>query len=495
MAPARTNGASFSVASAVNVSQVRNGQLTDEILLSIFERINIVHRKRLSRVCKHWKELIDITLLWVTVFSAVDDRRCITDWEPSGWIGLKFAQQSDYLRIPKVSASDLLSRIARYLPNLRAIDLECCDMNSRIMRTILAHCKNVERINLDSSIRLNFYSFNLMVQDWSRLKHVNLSCCTEVSEISIRFLIKKLSLLETLNLCGTKIVGLCLDQLNDKLKRLDISYCWSVQQEGLQALARANCRNLEELCVNNFDFDGSESCLVALCQQFLKLKHLQMSIGPCVAHDYFIDRLTNRGFTSISKLSQLETLIIEKICILDNSALLSIFKSCQKLRRIKLNLGWLNYCTDAAFSNIHIQLPELEELSIAYPSSLSSKSLVNLSQCLNLTSLSLINTNVDDEIFKIIEKMDQLVEMNFDESRKITLKGLYHLFRIVAMRPHQRHSASFVGTGCNVTRLRKRKLFPENLFAQVSEFRSPKCLIQIPPVASLAATSAPPTAL
>lgn len=458
--------------------------ITDDILLSIFEKVSLVHRKRLSRVCKHWKELIDITFRWVVIFSAVDDRRCISDWQPSHWMSIKFVEQNNYLRIPKISASDLLSRIACYLPNLRAIDLECCDLNSRVIRTILTHCKKIERINLDSSIRLNYYSFNLMVQDWSQLKHVNLSCCSEVSEMSTRFLIQNLNKLESLNLCGTKIVGQCLDQLTPNLKRLDISYCWGVQELGLSALARAKCCHLEELSVNNFDFDGSETCLIALCRSFPKLRHLIMSIGPCVAHDYFIDRLSSRGFLSIAKLHDLETLVLEKICILDNSALINIIKNCTKLRRLRLNLGWLNYCTDAAFSQIDKHLLQLEELAISYPSALSfSASFSGITNLKNLKSLTLINTNVDNDIFKKIEQMDQLNTLNFDECRKITQRGLYHLFRIALKRSDRKFSVSFLGTGISVARVRKRKLpFPSNVVGQLSEFRNSKCLMQLPPV-------------
>lgn len=455
--------------------------LTNDILLSIFDKISIVHRKRLSRVCKRWKELIDVTFLWVTVFSAVDDRRCVADWQPSNWISLKFVSQEDYIRIPKVSASEILSKTAPHMPNLTAIDLECCDMNSRIMRTILNSCKKVERINLDSSTRLNYYSFNLLVQDWKRLVHVNLSCCTEVNEVSARFLIENLTRLESLNLCGTRINGQCLDKLNSKMKRLDISYCWNVQAEGILALSRASCTFLEELSVNNFDFDGSESCMVALFSNFLNLKHLQMSIGPCVAHDYFIDRITNRGFSSIARLQALETLIIEKVCIMDNAALLNILRGCPKLKHLRLNLAWLNFCNDLSFSNIDVSSPNLEELHVMYPSSLSCAGLTGLANLKNLRELSLINSNIDNEIFKIIEKLDNLRSINFDDCRKVTLRGLNHLCRIALKRPNRQFRASLLGTGITVIRIRGRKNFPPNLIAQISNYRATKYHMQLPP--------------
>lgn len=454
--------------------------LTNDILLSIFDKISILHRKRLSRVCRRWKQLIDATFLWVTVFSAVDDRRCVANWQPSNWLGLKFVSSKDYIRVPKLSASELLSRTSEHLPNLTAIDLECCDMNNRTIRTILNHCKKVERINLDSSTRLNYYSFNLMIQDWNRLKHVNLSCCTEVNEVSARFLIQSLTRLESLNLCGTRINGLCLDQLNVNMKRLDISYCWGVQEQGLSALARARCVMLEELSVNNFDFNGSESCMMAIFNNFKNLKHLQLSIGPCVAHDYFIDRVTNRGFSTIAKLRDLETLIIEKICILDNAALLSIFTNCSKITHLKLNLGWLNFCNDISFANLDTLLPNLEELHIYYPSALGSAALSCLSNLKKLKSLSLVNTNIDNEIFKYIERLDCLICLNFDDCRKVTLRGLNLLCRIANRRSNQIIRASLLGTGIIVARIQGRRNFPRNLFAQISNFRATKYHMQLP---------------
>lgn len=463
-------------------NQVVSDLLTNDILLSIFDKISLLHRKRLSRVCKRWKELVDVTLLWVTVFSAVDARRCICDWQPSNWLSLKFVSQKDYLRIPKVSASDVLSRLAPQLPNLTAIDLECCDMSNRIIRTILSYCKKVERINLDSSTRLNFYSFNLMVQDWSRLKHINLSCCTEVNEVSARFLVQQLAHLESLNLCGTRINGHCLDKLNQNMKRLDISYCWAIQEEGLQALACAPCKGLIELSVNNFDFDRSENCLINLLNNFQNLRHLQMSIGPCVAHDYFIDRITTRGFSAISKIKHLETLVIEKICIMDNTALLEILKGCSKLKILKLNLGWLNYCTDIGFVNIGTLLPNLEELHISYPSVLTSSGVSSLVNLRKLRSLTLINTNIDNDIFKFIEELDNLTKINLDDCRKITIRGLNHLCRIAIKRPsHVKIHASLLGTGITVARIKSRKNFPANLIAQISNYRATKYHMQLPP--------------
>lgn len=455
--------------------------LTNDILLSIFDKISILHRRRLSRVCKRWRQLIDASLLCVRVFSAVDARRCICDWQPSNWLSLRFVTQKDYIRIPKVSASDILSRLAPQLPNLMAIDLECCDMSNRIIRNILNSCKKVERINLDSSTRLNYYSFNLIVRDWNQLRHVNLSCCTEVTEVSARYLIHNLDHLESLNLCGTRIVGHCLDRLSAKMKRLDISYCWAVQEEGLMALARAPCKDLIELSVNNFDFDRSESCMIALCNRFQKLKHLQMSIGPCVAHDYFIDRVTNRGFSAISKLKHLETLTIEKICIMDNSALMEIIRSCTKLKCLKLNLGWLNFCTDICFNTIGTLLPDLEELHISYPSVLTTSGLSTLTNLHKLKSLSLVNTSIDNEIFKFIESLDNLTAINLDDCRKITLRGLNHLCRMANNRPNAQIEASLLGTGIIVARLKGRKNFPQNLKAQISNFRATKYHMQLPP--------------
>lgn len=455
--------------------------LTNDVLLSVFDKISIVHRKRLARVCKRWKELIETTFLWVKVFSAVDDRRCVADWQSSNWLSLRFVSQKDFIRIPKVSASEILSKTAGQLPNLTGIDLECCDMNNRIIRTILSSCKKVERINLDSSTRLNYYSFNLMVQDWGRLKHVNLSCCTEVSEVSACFLIQSLPRLESLNLCGTRIHGYCLENLNRNMKRLDISYCWGVQEGGLKALARAACHDLEELSVNNFDFDGSESCMIALYNNFQQLRHLQMSIGPCVAHDYFIDRVTTIGFSSIAKLQNLETLIIEKICIMDNDALLSIMRSCSKLKHLRLNLGWSNSCTDISFANISTLLPNLEELHVSYPSALTSSGCAGFVNLKKLRALSLVNTNIDNDIFKCIDKLDNLVSLNFDECRNISLRGLNQLCRTANKRPNKKIKASLLGTGITVSRIKSRKNYPPNLIAQISSFRATKYHMQLPP--------------
>lgn len=464
-----------------SVQNALQNLLTNDVLLSIFDKVNVVHKKRLSRVCKRWRYLIDITFLWVREFSAVDDRKCVTDWEPSDWLGIKLVYNRDYIRIPRFSASAILNKAARHLPNLKAINLECGDVNSRIIRTILDSCKKVERINLDSSTGLNHISFILMAQAWSRLRHVNLSCCTEVNEASALFLIKALTRLESLNLCGTRINGECLVQLNPNMKRLDISYCWSVQAPGQDALAKAKCIGLEELSVNSFDFDGSEMRLVSICNRFVNLKHLRMSIGPCVAADYFIDRIKSGGFSAIARLKRLETLIIEKICIMDNAALVQILKGCSKLKYLRLNLGWLNRCSDESFFNIDQYLPDLEELHILYPSALTSASAASICRLANLKSLSLVNTTIDNEFFKNIDKLTRLNKLTLDECRKITLKGFNQLVRVINKRdPQTVFKASLIGTGIFPGRLKTRRNLSPMLHASISHFRSARNVVQLP---------------
>lgn len=469
---------SRSMRSSTSSSSALGDFLTRDILLSIFEKISIVHRKRLTLVCKSWKHLIEVTLTWVVEFSAVDSSRCRNVWEPASWLGLRFTRQRDFIRIPK--AADVLARTAKELPNLRAISLECCDLNNRTMRTILNCCKKIEWLNLDSSIKLNHYSFILMVQDWSGLKHVNLSCCSEVNELSAEFLIQRLTRLESLSLCGTQINGHCLSQLNSKMKRLDISYCWNVRSDGLYALSRSPCKGLEELWVNCFDFDGSENCLVSLCKQFRALKHLQMSLGPCVAKDYFIDRIRSGGFSIIGQLSDLETLIIEKICVMDDKALLDIQRGCRKLKYLKLNLGWQNQCTDSSFSRLDEHLPNLEELHVLYPLALTNQSADAIGCLVKLKSLTLVNSKIDNAIFNQLEKLVNLRKLRLDECRKVTLRGFNKLCRVLKTRPHQNLEVSLIGTGILTAKLRTRKNLPSNLTGKISHFRSIKRVVQLP---------------
>lgn len=463
---------------------ISEGALNNEILLAIFECVSIPQRKRLSRVCKKWKQLIDRTYQWVTTFSAVDDRRCVTNWQPSNWLSLQCVSKDNYIRIPGISATDILIKVIDHLPNLRAIDLECCDLNTRIFRTLLIKCPRIEKINLDSSTRLNYYTFRLMINEWKNLRHINVSCCTDVSEDSAHLIISSLIQLESLNLCGTRITGNCLRLLNKSMRRLDISYCWGVQEEGLLALARCDNDQLEELCVNTFDFDTADTCLIALTTKFKYLKHLQMSIGPCVAFEYFIDKITSRGFQSICKLINLESLIIEKICILDSPTVIQIFQQCTKLKRITLNLGWLNFCSDRAFVNLGTCLPMIEHLSLSYPASLTSAGLTSIANLERLTSLTLNNTDVNNDIFKYIENLNQLTMINFNDCRKINIKGLNHLCKIASRRSNDNIEASLLGTGIVVARItRAKKRFPPNLKAQVSNFRATKYHMQLPPVA------------
>ncbi len=90
-----------------------------------------------------------------------------------------------------------------------------------------------------------------------------------------------------------------------------------------------------------------------------------MSLGECTANDLFISTLTSRGFSAIATLHELETLIITKICVLDNDSLLAITQNCRLFKHLVIDMLSESNVTDLTISSISRNYKSIETLEIS----------------------------------------------------------------------------------------------------------------------------------
>ena len=371
--------------------------LSDDDLLVIFSFLDLKSQFIVRRVCIGWKVLIGYVLSAKQSLSFLNDTKNLLDWKYDHWSEvLPVRKQFTKVHFNRIDSS--VEHILSVCPNIRDIDMECYDLNTQTIRTIARKCVNLERLNFDSSngftLRLAHHLVLLR-----GLRVLNLSCVSKISEKFVATLLQSLTQLIALNVCGTDITGHCLSYLGPQMLKLNISYCWKLERAGLMALTHSHCDNLQELSVNNFNFDiqSANECLAAICHKFSELRRLDMSLGPCTDRNFYLNTLHYDGLSSISRLKRLEALIIRKICILDDNSLRDILYGCPHLKELVIDMFSESTVTDLSLSFIP-NCPYLETLEISHNKQITAQALKQVIRRLSkLKSLNLRFTNADNE--------------------------------------------------------------------------------------------------
>ena len=373
--------------------------LSDDELLLLFSFLDLRNQFIVRRVCIRWRILMRYVLNSKQSLSFVNDTELLNNWRYDRWFEVIPAfKQYTKVRFNCVNSS--LNKILSLCPNLKDLDMECYDMNTQTIKTIATKCPNLERINFDSSNGFSWHLANHLAQDFQKLKIVNLSCVSKISETFVTKLLQSLTQLIALNLCGTDITGQCLSLLSPNMSHLNVSYCWNLERVGLMALTQSKCETLKELVVNNFNFDtqSANECLSTICAKFSQLRRLEMSLGPCTQQSFYLNSLHYFGLSSIARLKQLEVLIIRKICVLDDNSLRDILFGCFLLKELVIDMYSESTVTDLSISYV-ANCSRLEVLEMSHNKQISAQTLRQVIRRLSkLRSLSLRFTNADNDV-------------------------------------------------------------------------------------------------
>lgn len=304
--------------------------LPDDVLLTVFERLDIKSRVRIERVSQRWQQLA--RQLWksqrhlslVGVFSSrpeLPGRFCSAPLCPAG-----------------LTPCVLEALLVRCDGCVRTLNLGFAtrSLNSEAGAVISVLCPNLENIDI-SGARLNNTSVQLLAEGCSKLKTAVLMRCTEVDDGGIRKLLGLCKNLELLNLAAMhRLSGECFSEAGTGLRRLLLDGCWGLTMAGLSAIV-TKCTSLVELSLSRC-IQATDRELELLGQNLTALKIFRFSGS--------FPGCTSASIISIANLSLLEDLDLSHNRHVTEVAISTICKGCKKLRCLDLT-GIHNHAGDA----------------------------------------------------------------------------------------------------------------------------------------------------
>lgn len=196
-------------------------ELTDALLIKVFENLSATQRICIERVCKRWNRCSK--LAWMK-FNSLD--------ESSFTFNAKQLASKQLLTLIEVMTNNtlcqnLLSRCGKYL---KSIDLHQCNketLGNNILFYVAQFCPNLESIDV-TNILLKESSINYLALCCFKLKSVSFGYCFPNIEIDVELsnLFQNCPQLTYLDLGGSKeLNGTCFADLPVQLKHLDLSEC------------------------------------------------------------------------------------------------------------------------------------------------------------------------------------------------------------------------------------------------------------------------------
>jgi hypothetical protein len=222
------------------------------------------------------------------------------------------------------------SGLIQALEDLKEISLEgnLKFASDRLMDIIALKNPNLEAINLSGCIKTSFQGLKTLIYGCSNLKVLKVGSMNKLA-VNGEFL----KLLEKTNI-HTLGLNNCLLQdqdmvilaeaLNSKLFDLDLSYCESIKDEGIQMLVR-KCQNIRRLKLY-----GLPEISDASLSQLGSLSNLQdLDLSMCV-------KITDSGIENLVKAGSLRHLKLYGCKFLTSESLRHISKYCRHLKSISL---------------------------------------------------------------------------------------------------------------------------------------------------------------
>lgn len=301
-------------------------KLPANIMLQVFNYLNVKTLCALSTVCRRWYHLVCDRSLWKyvdlrlwplslrTLKKIVRNRLSdsVLELLIKGFIGTSKKGEN-------ISPS-LLEEIKTKCPSLETLGLCYCDM-----RNIPAQClpRNLKSLLLDHSIvPLGWFEGLQCETFFPNLLQLNLTYCTRVENSDLRSI--------------TKL---------KKLENLNFSYCYRVGDEGIEHIAR-NLSNLKVLNLSNCP-KITDLGLHHIGRHLIGLKRLNLLSSW---------RITDAGILSlVHSLTELEYLNLSSCKEATNSGLTEITDKCKKLKL--LDVTGCTAITERNVSDAKLLLP------------------------------------------------------------------------------------------------------------------------------------------
>ncbi|KAI3958163.1 hypothetical protein MKW98_020805 [Papaver atlanticum] len=222
-----------------------------------------------------------------------------------------------------VSLTDCMQR----LPMLQSVKLDGCQVTSSALKTIGDWCISLRDLSLSKCVGVLDDGLSLLVARHKELKRIDISCCREITHLSM-----------------DSITDSC-----NSLTSLRMESCSLVSKEAFISIGK-KCLFLEEL-----DFTDTE--------------------------------VDDEGLKSISRGSRLSVLRIGICLNITDEGLIHVGMHCPKL--VELDLYRSPSITDLGIAAIAGGCPNLEIINLAYSRDITDISLLSLSKCTKINTLEI----------------------------------------------------------------------------------------------------------
>lgn len=211
-----------------------------------------------------------------------------------------------------------------------------------------------------------------------------------------------------------------------KLKRLNLRDCWRITQIQFIDMLHLGLPNLLELLCNSVVCDESMEAVMTNCPNLL---HLDISFEEFTYNDQSgYNVLTEQGFGSIAKMSNLKVLRLRHVGRVTDQYLAKVLSSCTNLIQLTLNVRHRHKLTDeAALTNIGINCSNLMYFEAVHNHFIGKNSINELAGLENSLQVLILRGNElvkDEDMAQLIQRCVNLRILNLDGCVDISMNTL-----------------------------------------------------------------------
>jgi hypothetical protein len=230
----------------------------------------------------------------------------------------------------RVSDAGIMNAIL-HLSNLKELSLEgnlkCA--SDLVLEAVAAHAPNLESLNLSGCIKTTFQGLKMILLACSNLQVLKIGSLNKnaVNGELLRFLAKtKINALGLHNcLLTDSDMQILAENLNSKLIDLDLSYCESIKDQGIEYISK-KCPNIKRLKLYGLS-EITNVSLSMIGNSLFKLEDLDLSM--CV-------KITDSGLAGLVVRGTLKHLKLFGCKCITSISLQHLSSNCKKLETLSL---------------------------------------------------------------------------------------------------------------------------------------------------------------
>ncbi|XP_076229023.1 putative RNA-binding protein EEED8.10 [Nomia melanderi] len=282
--------------------------LNNDCLKHIFQQLPILDRIRIEGVCKRWKSLRQ---------EAWSDIKKLDLSSTTGSIFSDLVTDTATLR-------KILRRCGKFLNEINLSDRKC-ELNRSTVNIIAKLCPNLQRIDINP-LGISRGGISSLAYHCRNITHINLGPINNIRDKDLEVLFDMNPKLRRLNIYRCDMSGTCLLHLPlETMEEIILQRCSNLERPHLEEASK-RCHNIKSLRLKCCNIHHND--VKTISTHCKNLKIFQFS---------WIWYLTTDAILHISKLSNLEVLIISGNEFILNEHIQYISSNCQQLTYLDIS--------------------------------------------------------------------------------------------------------------------------------------------------------------